>query len=159
MTVFSFLFFSAYTTATATPDLSCAWDLYSSQQCRIVNPLSKARGWTCVLTDTSWIPFWWATRGNPSNSTFLGCFSNRLHSGLHYNMNTLPMFFCFVLFLAALGSIGRFPRQGENLSFSCDLHSYSNARSLTPCTTAGTHYLHFKHGSIEITKTVYVIMG
>ena len=32
----------AYTTATATPDLSCIFDLHrSSQQCQILNPLSK----------------------------------------------------------------------------------------------------------------------
>ena len=34
----------AYATATAIPDLSCVWDLYHSlRQCRILNPLSKAR--------------------------------------------------------------------------------------------------------------------
>ena len=34
----------AYTTATATEDLSHVWDLHhSSQQCRILNPQSKAR--------------------------------------------------------------------------------------------------------------------
>ena len=34
----------AYTTATATPDLSCVFDLHhSSQQSQILNPLSGAR--------------------------------------------------------------------------------------------------------------------
>ena len=33
----------AYTRATAMPDLSCVYNLhYSSQQCRILNPLSEA---------------------------------------------------------------------------------------------------------------------
>ena len=48
----------AYTTATATPDLSRIFDLrYNSQQRCIPNPLSKARDRTYVLTDTSQIPF------------------------------------------------------------------------------------------------------
>ena len=42
-----------YTTATATQDLTHVCDLrHSSQQCQILNPLSKARDWTCVLMDT-----------------------------------------------------------------------------------------------------------
>ena len=37
----------AYTTATATPDLSCVFDLHhTSWQFRILNPLSEARDWT-----------------------------------------------------------------------------------------------------------------
>ena len=44
----------AYTTATATQDLSRFCDLHhSSQQCRIPNLLSKARDRTCVLMDAS----------------------------------------------------------------------------------------------------------
>ena len=44
----------AYTTATATPDLSCICDLYCSLwQGQIFNPLSEARGQTHVLMDTS----------------------------------------------------------------------------------------------------------
>ena len=47
----------AYTTATATPDLSCVCDLHhSSRQCPILNPLSKARDQTHILMDTSQIP-------------------------------------------------------------------------------------------------------
>ena len=46
----------AYTTATATQDLSCIFDLHhKSWQCRILNPLSKARDQTCVLMDASQI--------------------------------------------------------------------------------------------------------
>jgi len=43
----------AYTTATATLDLSHVCDLYhSSWQCQILNPLSKARNQTPALMDT-----------------------------------------------------------------------------------------------------------
>ena len=46
----------AYTTATATPDLSYVFDLpYSSRQHWILNSLSEARDQTCVLMDTSWV--------------------------------------------------------------------------------------------------------
>ena len=40
---------------------------HSSQQCRILNPLSEARDWTCILMDTRWIYYHWAHNGN---STF-----------------------------------------------------------------------------------------
>ena len=43
----------AYTPTTAMWDLSCVWDLHhSSRQCRILNPLSKARDRTCILMGT-----------------------------------------------------------------------------------------------------------
>ena len=43
----------AYTTATAMPDSGCICDLRCSlQQCRILNPLSKARDRTHILRDT-----------------------------------------------------------------------------------------------------------
>ena len=48
------------------PDLSCICDLHhSSQQHRILNPLSKARDQTYILMDTSQICFHWATMGTP----------------------------------------------------------------------------------------------
>ena len=48
----------AYTTAEATPDPNCIYDLhYSSWQCRILNPLSEARERTCILMNASQIPF------------------------------------------------------------------------------------------------------
>ena len=48
----------AYTTATATQDLSRVCDLHhSSQQHRILNPLSKAMDRTHILMDTSWVPY------------------------------------------------------------------------------------------------------
>ena len=46
----------AYTTATATPGPSPSGDLHpSSRQCQILNPQSKARDRTCVLTDNRFI--------------------------------------------------------------------------------------------------------
>ena len=61
----------AYATATL-PDLSHVCDLHkSSWQCRIINPLSETRHWTCILMDASQICFHWATRGTP-------CFVGRI---------------------------------------------------------------------------------
>ena len=57
-----------YATATATPDPSHICGLHhSSRQCQILNLLSKARDWTCVLTDTSQICYHWATTGTPED--------------------------------------------------------------------------------------------
>ena len=47
----------AYTTATATSDLSSICDLYYNlRQYWILNPLSEARDQTCILMDTSQVP-------------------------------------------------------------------------------------------------------
>ena len=44
----------ALTTATEIPVLSCICNLcFSFQQHQILNPVSKARDWTCILIDTS----------------------------------------------------------------------------------------------------------
>ena len=57
---------SAYTTAIAMWDLSCICILHhSSQQCCILNPLSKVWDQTCILMDTSHICFYCATTGTP----------------------------------------------------------------------------------------------
>ena len=60
-----------YTTATATRDPSHVCDLrHSSWQCQILDPLSKARDWTCNLKGPSRIRFRCATMGTP-RSLFL----------------------------------------------------------------------------------------
>ena len=47
---------AAYTTATATLDLSCICDLgRSSEQRGILNPLIEARDQTCIFMDISWV--------------------------------------------------------------------------------------------------------
>ena len=69
--------------ATATKDLSHVCDLYhSSQQCQILNPLSKARDWTHVLADTSWVRYCWAMVETPGNSVFNSLKNH--HSALFY---------------------------------------------------------------------------
>ena len=62
---------SAYTTATAMRDLSHICDLHhSSQQCRIPNPLNRARDWTHILMDTSRISFCCDTTETPGMAVF-----------------------------------------------------------------------------------------
>ena len=68
----------AYTTATAMPDSSQFCNLHGSfQYYWIFNPLSKARKWTHILMDTSWVCDHWTTMGTPflcskiNNSLFL----------------------------------------------------------------------------------------
>ena len=59
----------AYATATATQDPSHICDLHHwSQQRWILNPLSKARGWTHILMGISHVCYRWATMGTPSES-------------------------------------------------------------------------------------------
>ena len=56
------LWVPAYTTATATPDLSLTCDLHrSSRQRRILNPPSGTRDQTQVLIDISWVCYCRAT--------------------------------------------------------------------------------------------------
>ena len=55
-------------------DPSCFCDLYhSSQQWEILNLLSKARYWTCILLDTSWVCYCWDTTGSPTLIFFNVC--------------------------------------------------------------------------------------
>ena len=52
--------------ATAMPDPSHVFDLHhGSQQCWKLNPVSGARDWACILIDTRWVWFWWATTRTP----------------------------------------------------------------------------------------------
>ena len=61
----------AYARATAMPDLSRVFDLHhSSHQCRILNPLNKARDGTRNLMVPSWTHFLCATMGTPHGSYF-----------------------------------------------------------------------------------------
>ena len=63
-----------YTTATATQDPSSICNLYhSSQQRQILNPLSEARGQTCILMDTSQIHFHCGTVGTPAVGFLTHC--------------------------------------------------------------------------------------
>jgi len=59
----------AYTTATATPDLSRMRNLHhSSRQCQLLNPLSKGRDQIQVLMDTSQVHYCRGTMGTPPAS-------------------------------------------------------------------------------------------
>ena len=61
----------AYTTATATPDLSCVCDLQRSLGQRwILNPLSEARDQTPILMDTSWVLNLLSRNGNSQIGIF-----------------------------------------------------------------------------------------
>ena len=61
----------AYTTGAATPDPSHVFDLHhSSWQHWILNPLSEARDWTCILTDASQMHILWAMMGTPQSAIF-----------------------------------------------------------------------------------------
>ena len=69
----------AYTTATATPDLSRICDLYhSSRQCQILNPLREVRDRTRHLMVLSRIHFRCATVGTPLIPSFKKFYWNRV---------------------------------------------------------------------------------
>ena len=70
----------AYTTNTATQDLSCICDLHhSSQQRRILNPRSEARDGTGNLMVLSRIHFHCATTGAPENLANIFESANKSH--------------------------------------------------------------------------------
>ena len=55
------------------PDVSCVCDLHhSSQQCWILNPLSEAKDWACILMDTSQILNTLSHNGNSIFGIFVG---------------------------------------------------------------------------------------
>ena len=63
---------AAYAYATAMPNLSRLCDLHhSSWQCQILNPLSEARDWTCILVDASQIVNRWAMTRTPCHVCFM----------------------------------------------------------------------------------------
>ena len=56
------------------PDLRLIYDLHHSLwQCQILNTLSEARDWTCILMDAGQIRFCWATMGIPDWLFFFWC--------------------------------------------------------------------------------------
>ena len=81
----------AYTTATATQDPSCIFELCCSLwQCQILNPLSRARDGTHILTETSQVCYLLS-----HNRT---TFQRILNSSTHGNRVDEMIFvlFCFV---------------------------------------------------------------
>ena len=83
----------AYTTAIAMPDRSHICDLHwGSQQCQILNPLNRARDWTRMLMDTSWVGYYWATTGTPGLFWFLRGKILKIR-----NQEEIPFFFFFLL--------------------------------------------------------------
>ena len=61
----------AYTTAPAMQDPSHICDLHHQLMAMpILNPLSGTRNWTCILRDTSWVHYCWATMGTLLHSLF-----------------------------------------------------------------------------------------
>ena len=49
--------------------------IYSSWQCRMLNPLREARGRTRILMDATWVHYYWATVGIPGNPINSVCFA------------------------------------------------------------------------------------
>ena len=75
-----------YTTATATWDPSCICNLcHSLWQCGILNPLSKARDWTCIFMDASWVLNLLSHTGTPFHFLF--------HSILFYSISIYSIIF------------------------------------------------------------------
>ena len=108
----------AYTMAMAIPDLSRIFDLCCSlRQWQILNPVSKARGQTCILMSSQTLR--WVLK-------FL-------------TMSPFDFFFFFFFFFFGCHQgIWKFLGQGLNPSQSFDLgHSCSNIRYLTHCAGLG----------------------
>ena len=99
-----------YTTAAATQDPSQVFFLHhSSQQCQILNPLSKTRDRTCILTDTSRVL-------NPLNHNG----NSRILPVLQdYCFFFLCLFVCLLcVFLGLHSWYMEVPRLGVNWSYS-----------------------------------------
>ena len=72
--LFYFFLFRAALAAQASSQARCQiWAVAASlhhSKCQILNPLCKARDWTRVLMDTSWVPYHWAIMGIPRGFIF-----------------------------------------------------------------------------------------
>ena len=86
----------ACATATATRDPGLICDPHhGSWQCRILNPLSKARDRTSVLTDASRVHYRWATTGTPWLFIFEFCRISFWQMGIDFNFILLFLNSCF----------------------------------------------------------------
>ena len=89
----------AYATARTTldPSLICnlRWSLWQHQ---MLNPLSKARDWTCILMETRQVRFEWATMGTPKRFSLwwdlleftLLQLSHIMYNSVHYICHVVP---------------------------------------------------------------------
>ena len=123
----------ACVTATATPDVSCIYDLcHSLWQCQILNPLREARDWTGMLIDTSQV-------FNPLSHLAFWHLVEKNNCGMILNWKKICLFVCLFIYLFILSFVflkaapmayGRSQARGQIGAISSSLlHSPSNARS------------------------------
>ena len=123
----------AYTTATATPNLSHICDLGCSlQQCQILNPLSKARDGTHILEDT----MSGCQTAEPQQELpdhFLNTYSHKsLFSTLHsFHLNFLLCFISFQFLSLCRISLGDQPCFSFLLLHHLDSTYLGSAKSFT----------------------------
>ena len=78
---------AAYATVKAIQDASHICDLHhSSEQCQILNPLSKVRDWTHILMVISQVHYCWATMGTPKNPFRFRVFCGHLQTCTRWNI-------------------------------------------------------------------------
>ena len=130
-----------YATATATPDLSHTCDLHhGSWQCRILNPLSKARHQSCNLMVPSQIHFHCAMTWTPISRVFKNAIvwvpimAQLFYSSLNLKcISFFLFFFFFCLFRAIPTAYGSSQARGQIRAIAAGLHhSHSNVGS-EPC--------------------------
>ena len=137
-----------YTTATATWDPSHACDLHhSSQLCKILNPLSKARDWTQVLMDSSQVPYCWATMGTPLLTVY-DCSHTTMAALSGYNRDFLTTklniwylaFFRKRSLTPNLGSGGHAGQSNKIEKSKRSLHSSGLHGMKLPCSTGSSAF-------------------
>ena len=102
----------AYATAIAISDPSHIWDLHQSlQQCWMLNPLNKARDWTCILMDASQIHFHWSTTGTPGGTLnwVLSPILNNLKIGFKRSARIIIRLPCLFLSLGSSSQTTSYP--------------------------------------------------